>query len=1423
MINSSQPVTRVLWLRPFVFCVCWLAVFVPPAVGATLFSDDFEDGALAPWTLVAGDPDDAEVNGDTSQSGTQSLALGPGFPFGGTEVQSPAIDTSGPNTTLELWIRRGDNSFSNRPESGRDLELYYIDDTGARQLLDTFQGGGTGGEVFTPSYSLPANARHPDFRVVLSTTFDFGFGYWHVDDVAVTQSQPPDTPVDADLSAEYRFDESAWNGTAGEVTENSGNASDGTAQGGATTAEASPAVAGDPGTCRYGDFEGTDDYVEVPNLSDRLNDTATLTFWIRTPAGYAGNDTGWRAPNVTGVEDTGGSDDIFWGWIDGSGRIGVTVGNDYAADQKSTTAINDGNWHHVALSRDGDSGETRVFVDGTLENTGLADTGTIGNAFSSIGRLERTGDSPIYLNAELDEVRIYDGILEESEVQAVRDDTHPCPGAGLVAWQRLDEISYDGSPGEVLDASGNGNTGRTEGNVTAYPASDPERQVCSGAVVPANTSTGDIDAIDTGVNVADELGDAGSINFWFRSPDRWRQLGSDRVLFDASEGGTGSGPKYFYLALTDPTSAGGPSNRGARLAFGLEDSDDTGYEFETDRIDIDRNTWTHIGVTWDLDAETISIYVNGEQQESFSFSGSTNTLGNLRSLYLGDNRGNYQAGLMNGNSADGRYDEIRLYDRVINASQMAADRDATHPCTATVDRFDLSHDGAGINCRAEDVVLRAEDASGNAVTDYTGSVDLSTTTGNGDWAIGTGNGNLAGGGGGDGSATYTFANADNGEVTLAFANTHAETLNIDATDGTASDDDTEGDITFRPWGLEFAPDPIPTQIAGRPFDLTLTAVGELPSDPGCNVIEEYDGDRDLAFWFDYENPGSGSVDVTVDGTGIASSEASASEQTITFNGGTATVPVDYRDAGEIQLHAQDDDGIGEPPAGGGDELVSGGVIGGGTNPFVVRPFGFYLDFDPDDNGTYDDRDANATCGVQTSCATNASGDVFATAAADFDLRIAAVVWQSVDDSDDDGRPDSNRILADNALTPNFGQEATAETVDLADTLVAPSPGAPGSLANATGIGGFSGGVREVTDLRYSEVGIIDLDATLSDAAYLGSVDVTGAVGDIGRFIPADFAVGVRDAGMYAATCNGTFSYVEQAFGYAAEPMLNVTARNAGGAPTKNYRGNFIKLDGGDVDVTPPPSDAEEIGNVSGITDVAVTTALNTGVVADDGGGDALGDGVLVYTFDSGDSYKYDKVLNARIDPFDANLPITVDDVTDDDGVTNGDLPSPNPFKPTGAEIRFGQLSLQNTYGPETEDLTVSLQAEYFDGDDYTVNTADGCTPLSMTGDPNHARVQLDNNGTWVRADETVDLTGGTGGTTEGTGITGLGSGVGALTLAAPGVGNTGFASVRADLADFPWLQGDWDDDGNYDDLPTARATFGVYRGHDRIIYWREVQ
>ncbi len=108
--------------------------------------------------------------------------------------------------------------------------------------------------------------------------------------------------------------------------------------------------------------------------------------------------------------------------------------------------------------------------------------------------------------------------------------------------------------------------------------------------------------------------------------------------------------------------------------------------------------------------------------------------------------------------------------------------------------FQISFDGGGlgsthddvvfVGCTIQQVTIEIYNSAGALDVDYTGTVSLSTSTNHGNWLIGSGLGVLTDtDGDDDGAATYTFADTDNGLVTLDFVNVNGETLNIDVASG----------------------------------------------------------------------------------------------------------------------------------------------------------------------------------------------------------------------------------------------------------------------------------------------------------------------------------------------------------------------------------------------------------------------------------------------------------------------------------------------------------------------------------------------------------------------------------------------------------------------------------------------------------------
>ncbi|RIX82306.1 Ig-like domain-containing protein [Acidovorax cavernicola] len=145
-----------------------------------------------------------------------------------------------------------------------------------------------------------------------------------------------------------------------------------------------------------------------------LGGTASLSFYMKTT--QAGGANSWTAPGIFGRDQSGGADDVFWGWLDTAGRIKLSVAND--AGTASTAAVNDGNWHHVVLTRDAASGAQAVYVDG-VKTTSTGSTGTKGlsNKFNLLGQIQ--GNTALF-KGSLAEVRVYGRVLTDTEVNTLR-------------------------------------------------------------------------------------------------------------------------------------------------------------------------------------------------------------------------------------------------------------------------------------------------------------------------------------------------------------------------------------------------------------------------------------------------------------------------------------------------------------------------------------------------------------------------------------------------------------------------------------------------------------------------------------------------------------------------------------------------------------------------------------------------------------------------------------------------------------------------------------------------------------------------------------------------------------------------------------------------------------------------------------------
>jgi len=263
----------------------------------------------------------------------------------------------------------------------------------------------------------------------------------------------------------WHLDESSWTGTAGEVVDSSGNGYGGTAEHGATTTSLTPAVTGTTGTCGYGTFNGTTQYVQMPSTLPHSGSTFTVTAWIRPTASTQGRI--WSDDeNLNGYAlsfgDPGGTKLRFYS------RSPTLVNLD------STVSLAVNQWYFVAAVMDAATAHTMTLYLYNSSGT-LLDTETVARTSFSAGTGANTtigGDADAAVEGaiyrfpgNIDEVTLYPNALTAAQVKAAATLTHACPSTVYAASFHITTSNYgiyclpQTVTVAVRDASGNAFSG----------------------------------------------------------------------------------------------------------------------------------------------------------------------------------------------------------------------------------------------------------------------------------------------------------------------------------------------------------------------------------------------------------------------------------------------------------------------------------------------------------------------------------------------------------------------------------------------------------------------------------------------------------------------------------------------------------------------------------------------------------------------------------------------------------------------------------------------------------------------------------------------------------------------------------------------------------------------------------------------------
>ncbi|MHA7839720.1 MAG: DUF6701 domain-containing protein, partial [bacterium] len=781
--------------------------------------------------------------------------------------------------------------------------------------------------------------------------------------------------------------------------------------------------------------------------------------------------------------------------------------------------------------------------------------------------------------------------------------------------------------------------------------------------------------------------------------------------------------------------------------------------------------WSHLALTFS--GVRMTLYVNGAPADTLAFPATT-LIRNGDPLSVGQRVGSEQYFF------DGRIDEVRVQTRALSEAAIGEAMKSVHECPDQAVVFSIGHDGSGISCEPEPLTVTTFDFSGNRVRGYAGTIVLDTQSGRGTWSLLAGAGRFGDSGNDSGVARYEFAARDEGFATFALSYSDGPpVLDVDVFDGVSRDDDSEGDLIFGPdtflitskpafpsfsrsskavGAAGITADPIGTQLAGRSFELHLTAYGSSSSGQSCGLVDSYTGQKSLRFWVDHQDPIRAPLVPTIEGRRIAASEDVADLQSVRFEQGRAVVVAHYKDVGRLAIGVLDD-------------TVPKAPIRGSTGGFVSRPADLRVTRVESSTG-----EPNPAVGTP-------DGPVFARAGEAFRVRVEA-------------------RDAEGSRTPSFGRESRPERIRIESTaLVAPAGGRngiadDGSLSNATDFVAIApAGTFEGSTFAFDEVGAIRLRARVADDDYLGTGPLLGtASGTVGRFAPSRFEIAINTPRLGTTCAIGAFTWLGQPFGYVPgeEPVITVTAVNAAGGRTANYAGDWWRLTNGSLGPRRYATNGVPV-DTSRLPDPSADPVIVPN-----------GDGTGVLTFSAGSGLVLERTN--PVAPFDAEIELAVD-VRDLDDIAYPLNPATIGGTAVGAGIDFdvsnrfqlGRVRVDNAFGSDLVALPMSLRTQRFDGTAFVDEDADSCTRIPV------AALDLSPAPTGLSTDATIENTP-------------LLSGEAGLVLSAPG--DEGAVDVVVDLgatgADVPWLRFDWPEDGNLDgrldDDPRARATFGIWEG-----------
>jgi len=156
-------------------------------------------------------------------------------------------------------------------------------------------------------------------------------------------------------------------------------------------------------------FDGRDDFITLPDLSNAEDKTATTEAWVFL------NSTS-TAGNIF-IESRSSGSNTRVGIEILSNKIRYLISDDVGAGPLIEGSTIGTGWHHIAFVIRA-SNDHEIFLDGISDGTSTTDTGAITLNQAFIGVRDLQGTKNVFFNGTIDEVKIYKRALRPDEIRA---------------------------------------------------------------------------------------------------------------------------------------------------------------------------------------------------------------------------------------------------------------------------------------------------------------------------------------------------------------------------------------------------------------------------------------------------------------------------------------------------------------------------------------------------------------------------------------------------------------------------------------------------------------------------------------------------------------------------------------------------------------------------------------------------------------------------------------------------------------------------------------------------------------------------------------------------------------------------------------------------------------------------------------------